>query len=814
MGHSTPVAGTDPLLPSIGEGTTLRSGGVGRAVEHVDRDTERMDADGTTSASRVLARAIVAMATGDPGFDAMVPRVLDALSERPFQLATGWMISADGTRMRRADLVGGEERPWEAVSGPVREVLTARRPVEMAVQDAWLSPAPLDADPTDPAHPFGRFVPAWHRSELHPRVAFVLGVVRAPGAPVFQDDDRIALDAVVNRLQAALDARLLEDELATIRSTRFQPGAIVLDDELLDRLGRIGGDFLFRHVFDRGTEYVSSGVETALGWTVSDFRDDRLLLERIVHADDRQLFAALAEDPHASDHPVMLRMLRRDGKVSWQYFRVMPVVDRHQRVLGVEGIATDVTPMKLNEAELEMQARTDGLTGLANRLQFREATARALARLERHPGHTLGVLFMDLTGFKAVNDSMGHAAGDAALISVGDRLRRVIRREDLVARLGGDEFAVLLAEVKPGEAEATARRILTAIEMPIPLSGTQVRISTGIGIALESAGGITPEELVHRADVALYQAKRAGRGRWQVFEGSHGSADTETAPLPGTRGAEGSLIILPPASAPTLTVSDDILDAAMEHGDLRVHYQPEIDLSTGRVVAVEALLRWQHPELGLLPAAAFIHQANNNEFIHTLAGWITQEAARQVAQWQRTFDTRLRLWIDFGVTQLARPGAAERILTALAAGGLAPRDAGIEIPEIAITSLPPEAETAIDVLHRAGFRVAVDGFGTGSSSVRSLRRLPLDRIKLDRSLVREIDRPVDGVQDLASLALQLAGSLGLEAAAVGVERESQLDRLRELGCSFAQGFLIGRPEPADRVAARLAQTTPSFTPTH
>jgi EAL domain-containing protein (putative c-di-GMP-specific phosphodiesterase class I) len=246
------------------------------------------------------------------------------------------------------------------------------------------------------------------------------------------------------------------------------------------------------------------------------------------------------------------------------------------------------------------------------------------------------------------------------------------------------------------------------------------------------------------------------------------------------------------------------LRSALAAGEFRVHYLPEIDTRTGRVTSIEALVRWQHPELGLLPASAFIHELGDMDVLHPLGDWIMRVAAKQVLLWQTRFEVPMALWVNISANQLGKPGFAESVLATLASVGFAPRDLGLDIPELALNGLDAHHDVAVATLHKAGVRLAVDDFGVGAASLRTLRRLPISQIKIDRSLIDDVDRIGGGDDELVQLAIKLAGSLGAEVVAVGVERSAQLDRLRALQCAFFQGFLAGEARTADEITALLS----------
>jgi diguanylate cyclase (GGDEF)-like protein/PAS domain S-box-containing protein len=732
-------------------------------------------------------------------FDDLAVSVTQALMAGLADRCLLWMISPGGVRTRLATPAVEADRAWRPTVAPVAQVLAAKRTIEMGVvEDLYgRDDTTMRVTGGEPVvRAFGRFIPVSHGGD----VVAVLGAVRNPGRALFTANDRAILDSAAERLEAAYAISYANEQLASRKAPGLMHGqGLLLADDLLTRLGAISGDVVFRHLFRGGTEYISSGVFASLGYTPEEVMNDALLLDRLIHPDDRHVLYDIIGNAELADSPLLIRMVRRNGQLSWQLIRALAIIDSEDRVLGIEGFATDVTAMKQAEAELSHQARSDALTGLANRLNFRESTSRALARIERHPG-MMGVLFLDLDGFKLVNDTLGHAAGDNVLQQVAERLRKAIRREDMVARLGGDEFAVLLVELRnEGEATATARRILEALEVPLMVMGSMAEISTGVGIAVTTSGTITPDELINRADVALYQAKRSGRGRWQVYEGANGSASTAQATLLTTTPTEPT-----PATQSRPMITEGLLRSALAAGEFRVHYLPEIDTRTGRVSSIEALVRWQHPELGLLPASAFIHELGDMDVLHPLGDWIMRVAAKQVLLWQTRFEVPMALWVNISANQLGKPGFAESVLATLASVGFAPRDLGLDIPELALNGLDAHHDVAVATLHKAGIRLAVDDFGVGAASLRTLRRLPISQIKIDRSLIDDVDRIGGGDDELVQLAIKLAGSLGAEVVAVGVERSAQLDRLRALQCAFFQGFLAGEARTADEITALLS----------
>jgi diguanylate cyclase (GGDEF)-like protein/PAS domain S-box-containing protein len=709
-----------------------------------------------------------------------------------------WLISTDGARMRTPSgsvdpwTAGSppQDQPgsWQPVTGPVADVLAVGQPIELGLASTAI-------DRTE-VRSFARVVPIIHRD----RIAAVVGVVRDAPLPMFGPDDRLVIDTVCERIESALATQDLRDALISAQTSPVRSNATgaSISESLFNHLANVGGDIVFRHRFAAGTEYVSASVKTALGYDPSEFLADPGLARRIVHPEDRHLLTRLADDMSAYDQQHLLRTVTRDGSVVWQLVRVHPVTDG-SRIIGIEGLATDVSMMKRTEAELSHQARSDPLTNLANRLTLREYIGRSLARLVRHPG-TVGLLYLDLTGFKAVNDTLGHPVGDRAIVTVAERLTKVTRREDVVARVGGDEFAILMPDLHSiTDATNSAQRIITSLESPIEIDGKTIRISTGVGIAVATAADADVDELLANADSALLNAKRSGRGRWQLFQGPSGNA-------------------LGPDSSDRLIASTDQITAgnvraAFAAGMFSVFYSPIVDVQTGSCDRVEALLRWDHPELGMLNADDFLAACEQAELMHSIDDWVLAQSCRQIAAWNDTLRTPMGLAINATPSNLARAGFGEAVISTLAATGLSANLLTVEIPEPAVTELSQIEITQLEALKRVGVRIAIDRFGLGSTSIRALRRLPIDEIKLDRTLVAVLDpaRAASEVDiEITKLAMQVSQSFGVATVAVGVERREQARTLAQFGCSLMQGHLFEKPLSADALGRRFINGTLTY----
>jgi diguanylate cyclase (GGDEF)-like protein/PAS domain S-box-containing protein len=454
----------------------------------------------------------------------------------------------------------------------------------------------------------------------------------------------------------------------------------------------------------------------------------------------------------------------------------------HAALGALHVFGEDVTERKRVEARLLHHALHDPLTGLPNRHLFMERLGGALLRYHRREGGLFAVLFLDLDRFKVVNDSLGHHVGDELLQVIADRLRATLRGGDTVARFGGDEFAVLLEGLESfDEATGIADRLTQELAMPINLSGYEVFTSASIGIALCSPGLDRPEYLLRNADVAMYRAKGSGAARYEVFDRAmHAQALAR------------------------LQMETD-LRRALAREEFRLHYQPIISLRTGRIAGVEALLRWDHPERGIMAPAEFISIAEETGVILPLGDWVLAEACREVARWRREFrHARIAVSVNLSAKQFGQADLVERISSALAAASLSARHLRLEVTESAIIDSPNAAGAMLLELRRRGIQVQMDDFGTGYSSLSSLHSLPLDGLKIDRSFISRIPDSAPTLQMVRAIAL-LARGLELAVIAEGVETPAQLAEVRALGCEFAQGYLLSDPLPPEALGALLAE---------
>ncbi|HEX4865550.1 MAG TPA: EAL domain-containing protein [Acidimicrobiales bacterium] len=439
---------------------------------------------------------------------------------------------------------------------------------------------------------------------------------------------------------------------------------------------------------------------------------------------------------------------------------------------------TSVVAWKLNEE----QAFRDALTHLPNRALFQDRVSHALARANQRP-RVLGVLFIDLDGFKDVNDSLGHGAGDQLLCMVAERLRSCLRPADTVARLGGDEFAILVEDIAcEDDAAAVAERVLDALATPFVVGGRDTAVGASIGIALNSRVDDL-DNLLRSADVAMYSVKQSGRARYQLY-----TAEMLTSVVDRVQ------------------VSQQ-LRRAVENHELVLHYQPMVDMGTGEIRGVEALIRWAHPTRGLLAPVEFLGVAEQTGAIHAIGEWVLDSACLQVQAWNRKFpESTLRVSVNLSPTQILQSSIVTSVSGALERSGLDPSFLILELTEAVMVQDTDLAAIRLDQLKSLGVRLAIDDFGTGYSSLGYLRALPFDILKIDKGFV---DGVTDGSTEpaLTRAILTLAGSLGMIAVAEGVEEAEQAQILQEMGCKFAQGYLFARPLPVDQVEALLASAT-------
>ncbi len=436
----------------------------------------------------------------------------------------------------------------------------------------------------------------------------------------------------------------------------------------------------------------------------------------------------------------------------------------------------------VSEQKLRHQSVHDSLTGLPNRALFMKRLADATQRARRGQDGLFAVLFLDVDGFKLVNDSMGHHVGDEMLVAIARRLEQCVRGGDIVARLGGDEFAILLERISDvRDAAMVAERVQEALHAPLSIGGYEHATSASIGVALSSGASEQPEYVLRSADIAMYRAKNSGRGRYEMFDRAmHAEALTR------------------------LQIETD-LRHAFERDEFFLHYQPIIALADGRITGVEALVRWRHFERGVVSPATFVPVAEDTGLVVPLGRWVLREACRQAVSWQGhgRDGTPFAISVNLSVREFAQPDLVRAVSAILDETGLSPTALRLEITESAIIGQKHPAIETVEQLRALGVAIHLDDFGTGYSALSYLHRLPLDAVKVDRAFTSSIDqeeRPLHVVRAIISLA----HAIGLEVVAEGVTNARQLELLRSMGCDLAQGFIFSRPCNTQEIDALLA----------
>jgi diguanylate cyclase (GGDEF)-like protein/PAS domain S-box-containing protein len=457
-----------------------------------------------------------------------------------------------------------------------------------------------------------------------------------------------------------------------------------------------------------------------------------------------------------------------------------PMFNDRGRFAGYRGVARDVTDRKRAEQHIQYLATHDELTGIPNRSKF-SRTLNLAIETARHHGGRLAVLFIDLDRFKTINDSLGHALGDTLLKETAARLSQVLRSDEAVARLGGDEFVVLVEGVTEIEqVKAVARDILTAVVKPIDLMGQECRVTASIGISIYPADGQDEQSLMKNADIAMYRAKDEGKNNYRFY----------------SRDIMGRAI--------ERLMLETGLRHALERNEFFLHYQPKQNLATGRITGVEALLRWNHPELGNLSPSQFIPLAEDTGLIVPIGKWVLETACAQNMAWQREGLLPITVAVNLSARQFADESLLKNIITALEETGLAPELLELEITESMVMQNAEQAIKLLAAIKQMGVRLAIDDFGTGYSSMAYLKRFPIDTLKIDRSFIREIPKNAED-NAIAEAIISMGKALGLTVVAEGIETPEQVTFLRNHGCDETQGYLFSRPVAPDEFSELLRQ---------
>jgi len=606
-------------------------------------------------------------------------------------------------------------------------------------------------------------------------------LVVAPGISPDEIVWSLTVQALVT-VMIVLICELLQQDLADLRVRTRQ---LAESEERYSLAARGASDALWDWDLRRGSVYFSPRWLEMLGLPLETrFNGLEDWYDRVHPEDGERLreeleqHVAVGSTQFENTH----RVLHADGTYRWIQARGLAVRDTTGKALRVAGSLTDITEQKLYEHQLLHDAFHDALTGLPNRALFLNRLAHSVARARRRPAYLFAVLFLDLDRFKVVNDSLGHELGDKLLLEMAHRLQACIRPGDTAARLGGDEFTILLDDMDdPRDATAVADRIQEALKPHFELGGHEVASSVSIGIALSTTGYSRPENLIRDADTAMYNAKSAGRARYQVFD---------------RRMHEDAVA--------RLRLETD-LSRALERAQLRVHYQPIVALQEGRIDSFEALVRWEHPERGLVYPDEFIAVAEETGLIHGIGWWVLQEACLRTAEWRKKFPgyADLKVNVNLSGRQFRQEAITETIGRALREAGLGPDCVRLEITESVVMENAQESREVLAALQGQGIRLCIDDFGTGYSSLNYLHSFDIDVLKIDRSFVRRISR--GHRPEIIETIIELSRSLEMSVTAEGLETKEQLAQLRELQCERAQGYYFSRPLEASEVDRLLAR---------
>lgn len=548
-------------------------------------------------------------------------------------------------------------------------------------------------------------------------------------------------------------------------------------------LNSIGDAVLVTDTQGRVT-YLNRVAETMTGWSSDEALGEPLSqVFNIVNGPTGEAAANPALAAMTEDRTVGLVdncvLFRRDGSGVGIEDSAAPIHDRNGEVAGAVIVFRDVSQSRGMIRKMAYLAHHDTLTGLPNRALLTERLNQAISLARRHRKQ-VALLFLDLDHFKEINDSLGHTIGDQVLRTVAERLAAGVRVSDTVCRLGGDEFVILLSEIdEPEDAAQIAEKLLAAATMPLRINGHTLQVSASVGISIHPDDGNDAESIIQHADTAMYQAKANGRDGY-----GHCSADTK-----GRAGLRRS-------------ASGDP-GCALDETELRLHYQPQFHVASGRIVGVEALVRWDNPTQGLMRPGDFLRYAEQSGLSMCIGQWVLSEACRQSRQWQESGLTPLPIAVNISAAQLRNPGLAHRVADILAENGVDPATVTLEVPEEVLVQDADVAAMTLSELKSTGVQIAVDHFGAGRLSLHHLRRFPLDVLKIDGSFMRDMSAGNDAA-GMIEMVAGLGTILNRRVVGCGVEAVEQLAFLREHGCDTAQGYYLSHPLPAEDCALLLA----------
>ncbi|WP_299484580.1 EAL domain-containing protein [Acaryochloris sp. IP29b_bin.137] len=589
-----------------------------------------------------------------------------------------------------------------------------------------------------------------------------------------------------------LQSGLIRSYLIDITQHRRTEQQLRLSEARYAAAAKGANDGLWDWDLQSNTIYFSDRWKSMLGFAEEDISDNPDEWFSRIHPKDQN---RVAEDLSAhlqSDIPQFeceYRLRHRNGDYLWFRGRGLALRNDQNQAFRIAGSQTDVTAYYSTRAQLEYKAQHDEMTQLPNRVLFMERLTHSFRRSEHQPSHLFAVLFLDLDRFKIINDSLGHGVGDQLLIKVAKRLRQCLRKQDTIARFGGDEFAILLDTVEDAaEAIQIAQRILQALKAKVALEEHEVYTSASIGIAVSSPDYQCPEELLQNADTAMYRAKRQGKNCFEVFSS-------------GMRAQVNSQLQL-----------ETDLQRAINSNELHLVYQPIVDLNTENIVGFEALLRWRHPERGLIPPSEFIPVAEDAGLMVSIDWWVLTEACQQMASWLSSYPNAADLTVNVNISahQFLQSTFCEKVTAIIQETGMQAHHLKLEITEGVILSNAPNISEQLNNLKKLGIHLAIDDFGTGYSSLSYLYAFPLDILKVDYSFVSRMDQ--DNGLAIVRTIVNLGQNLNMKVVAEGVETKTQQKYLQEMGCEYAQGYLFSRPLAKDAVESILTHQHQSHPP--
>ena len=608
------------------------------------------------------------------------------------------------------------------------------------------------------------------------------------------DDDTLALSALKEGAEDYLVKGQIESR-GLLRALRYAIERKILEESLFAEKERaqvslkcIGDAVICTDVAGRIT-FMNVVAETTTGWSLRE-ASGRSRAEVLRVRDAMGIEISADSTPMAIDLeqtmnlPASWTLVRRDGLEIPIEGSAAPIHDRDGRAAGAVIVFRDVSAARAVAAQIAHSAEHDFLTGLPNRLLLSDRLGQAIALAARHR-KKVAVLFLDLDGFKHINDSLGHTVGDKLLQAVARRLVANVRAPDTVSRQGGDEFVVLLSEVERWEeAAVAAKRMLRTVVEAHTVDLHDLRVTASIGVSVYPDDGMDAETLIKNADTAMYQAKANGRQSYKFFK-----------PAMYLRAVERQSI-------------EEDLRRALERQELTLHYQPKVNLQTGKISGAEALLRWTHPVRGVVPPAEFIHVAEDCGLIVAIGRWVLREACTQAQVWRGEGLPAITMAVNISAMEFGSEKFLEGVFSVLEATGLEPQSLELELTESVLMKRAEATESTLRALKALGVTLAVDDFGTGYSSLSYLRRFPIDALKIDQSFVRQISTTPDETS-IVTAVISMGRSLKLRAVAEGVETLAEVEFLKALHCEEAQGFHFSRPVPPGRFAQLLASGLPA-----